>query len=322
MNPDQPAGTIAITNLTPGARLLLGMAIGDAFGATFENQNRGDIILPDNWPAYGKGNRYTDDTQMAIGIAELLVSAKPFTEENVADALLTAYKRDPRRGYSKLTGKMLQESETAESFLKSIPENEIRERKSDGAAMRALPLGVIPDKDEMIRSAILSARITHGHPDALAATVGIALIAHERYYNRRPFEAIIPELPNQISFLTPEGRAYLVRIFSEKWNPDDILKEHASYGVPYTEALILLGAVSSILAHFGEDPWQALCESILIGGDTDTTAAIVLGAALIHPGVYTLPDPLITDLENGPYGRNFLLILGDKLDRMFPVRGA
>ena len=146
---------------------------------------------------------------MAIGVAELLVSTKPFTEENLAECLLEAYRRDPRPGYSPVTTRMLQDSINGYEFLQSLSEDEIRERKSDGAAMRALPIGFIPDQNEVIRCATLSARITHGHPDAIAATVGIALICHERYHLRRSFKEIVHNLPERIPSLTPEGKEYL-----------------------------------------------------------------------------------------------------------------
>jgi len=322
MSPDHVNTAPVLQDLSTGARLLLGMAIGDAFGAGFENRSRHEIDLSDGIFRYRHSNRYTDDTQMAIGVAELLVSAEPFTEVNLAESLLYAYKRDPRFGYSPVTTRMLQDSETGTEFLHTLTGDEIRERKSDGAAMRALPIGMISDREEVIRCAILSSRITHGHPDAIAATVGIALICHERYYSARSFPDIIRDLPGLISDLTIEGEEYLRRIIESGWSPDIILQEHASYGVPYTESLILLGAVVAILARYGEEPCQVLRESVLLGGDTDTTAAIALGASLISLGSQGegLPAELIAGLENGLYGRDYLIELGNRLDRRFPVR--
>lgn len=313
------SGLINMNDRTPGARLLLGMAIGDAFGARFENLKRGKIQLIDQAGVYQGKNKYTDDTQMAIGIAELLISGSPFTEENIADALLKAYRRDPRQGYSELTRRMLEEAEHGETFLHFLTDEELKGRKSDGAAMRALPLGMLADREAVIRSATKSAAITHGHPDALAATVGIALISHERYHHKTSFPDIVRNLPKIIPNLTREGRVYLERVISGEYSPYTILGESASYGVPYTESLILFGAVIAILTKFGESPGEALLRSVELGGDTDTTASIVLGAAMIHPGAGTLPLTLVKDLENEEYGRDYLTTLGDELTRRFPV---
>ena len=322
MKPRQelPPATCSLFTYSAGARLFLGMAIGDAFGARFENMDRERINLTHETGIFRDWNRYTDDTQMAIGVAELLVSGDPFTEQNLAAALLTAYRRDPRPGYSRMTRKMLEDSDDGEAFLKSLPDEVIRERKSDGAAMRALPIGFIRDRYEVIRSAALSAAITHGHPDAIAATIGIALIAHDRYYYNSTFPEIIRCLPADIPCLTPESRKYLCRVVESEWDPVLILEENSSYGVPYTESIILLGAVIALLTAFGEDPNQVLTEAVRLGGDTDTTACIALASALIHPGKDTIPDSLITGLENGLYGRDFLIGLGDRLSMMLPIR--
>ncbi|WP_300040316.1 ADP-ribosylglycohydrolase family protein [Methanospirillum sp.] len=306
-------------DFSPGARMMVGMAIGDAFGARFENLNRHEISLPKGPLTYQNQNRYTDDTQMAIAVAELLISGDPFTDENLALAFLHAYRRDPRPGYSPLTTSMLCGSADSAAFLHWLSDDEIRERKSDGAVMRALPLGFMTDRKKVVESAITSARITHNHPDSVAATVGVALIAHERFFRKRIFADIIRDLPRSIPNLNPSQLAYLSGIISVGLNPEVILGSYADYGVPYTESLIMLGAVMAILSICGEDPDYALRTSILFGGDTDTTAALVLGAALIHPGKDTLPNLLLTDLEDGRYGRDFLMDLGDRLSARFPI---
>ena len=305
-----------LSDYSPGARLFLGMAIGDAFGSRFENQNRSGISLTGEEETYRDQNRYTDDTQMAVAVSELLVSNVPFSRENLAQALLTVYNRDRRPGYSAMTEKMLQESGNGREFLCSLPEDIIMERRSDGAAMRALPLGFLPDLNEVIHHAALSARITHGHPDAVAATVGIALIAHHRYYHHDPFTHIIRSLPERVPFLTPAARSYLDRVISSGWDPQVILSEYEPYGVPYTESVILLGAVMAVLAEYGEDPHSSLIKAVSLGGDTDTTACIVLGAALIYPG-NGIPYSLVTGLEDGRYGRKFLTEIGDALSERF-----
>lgn len=305
-------------DLSPGARLMLGMAIGDAYGARFENTPRTAIDLAGEEETYAGQNRYTDDTQMAVGVAELLISGLPLTPVHLAEALLNAYRRDPRHGYSALTRRMLEESHTGEVFLDALSMEERIERRSDGAAMRAPPLGLLPDRNEVIRIARLSAAITHGHPDARAATIGIALIIHERYYHHRPFPDIIQELPDQIPDLTREGRTYLEQTLRVRYNPDLILQGCEAYGVPYTESLILLGACAALLAEFGDSPTEILYQAVMLGGDTDTTAAIVLSAALLIPEG-TFPEYLISGLENGDYGKEFLITLGDRLSRCFPV---
>jgi len=304
---------------SPGARLLLGMAIGDAYGARFENLNRDAIDLHGEEDTYREWNRYTDDTQMAAGVAELLVSEEPFTRETLARFLMDAYRRDPRPGYSEITREMLENSEDVRSFLSWLPEEIRDQRRSDGAAMRALPIGWIRDRHEVIRCAALSAAITHGHPDAIAATVGIALLAHERYYTGAPFASFIRRILPDIPGLTSDTAKYLKEACTGRWDPGLILGSYRDYGVPYTESIILLGAVLALLVTYGNDPHQVLVQAVRLGGDTDTTASIALGVALIYPGSDTLPKTLVDGLERGAYGRDFLVTLGNRLDRRYPL---
>lgn len=304
---------------SPGARLLLGMAIGDAYGARFENLRRDEISLAGQEDTYRQWNRYTDDTQMATGVTELLISGEPFSRETLARYLMNAYRRDPRQGYSEITREMLENAADARSFLSWLSDDVREMRRSDGAAMRALPIGWIRDRSEVIRCATQSAVITHGHPDAIAATVGIALLAHERYYTGASFTSVISRILPGIPGLTPDAEEYLNLASAGRWDPGLILGSHVKYGVPYTESIILLGAVLALLVTYGNDPHQVLLQAVLLGGDTDTTASIALGAALIYPGGDTLPITLVAGLENGAYGKDFLVTLGKQLDLKYPL---
>ena len=44
---------------------------------------------------------YTDDTQMSIAVAELLVSDTHFSRENLAELFVSCFQRDPRAGYAR-----------------------------------------------------------------------------------------------------------------------------------------------------------------------------------------------------------------------------
>ncbi|HWQ65934.1 MAG TPA: ADP-ribosylglycohydrolase family protein [Methanospirillum sp.] len=315
MSPSLTNGNIV--SMTPGARMMLGIAIGDAFGARFENQVRESVTLDGEERTYHTRNQYTDDTQMTVAVSELLISGLALTGSNLADALIGAYRRDPRSGYSEVTRGMLELSANGAEFLRCLPDDEIAKRRSDGSAMRAIPIGLLPDLNDVIRFASVSSAISHGHPDAIAATVGVALLAHDRYYTGRPFSKSLKEIIGLIPNLTSSTEAYFNQVLAG-WNPEIILEEYENYGVPYTESRIFFGAVIAILARFGEDPYRALLEAVRLGGDTDTTASVILGAALIRPGAQTLPEELIIGLENGPYGRDFLIAIGDQLSAKFP----
>ncbi len=301
---------------TVGARLLLGMALGDACGAPFEGlsfQEAGEKlkaqgIIP---------GRYTDDTQQALALAEIVASGEEITPVSCARSLLSAYARDPRDGYSRQTQAMLTSSEP-ELFLSSISNEEKRQRKTDGAAMRAAPLGFIADRRTVIQSAVTSASITHGHQDAIAATVAIALCAHERIYHFTPCVHLWDAIRGDIAEQAQEALLWWDRAAELKGlNRDVLLGTYASYGVPYTSSRIFLGAVIFLLARYGDDPCRLLIESIQLGGDTDTVAAVVLGIALVRGGDESPIWKWVEAMEDGPYGRDYLISVGNALTERF-----
>ena len=311
-------GNSQALQLSPGAGMLLGMAVGDSYGSIFENLS-GDKIEGMLQISNLIPGSYTDDTQQALAIAELMISNFPFTPITLSNYLLMAYHRDKRKGYSDLTQRMLDNSPDADSFLKAIPENEKILRKSDGAAMRALPIGFFNKREEMISSALKCAIITHGHPHACAATVAIACIAHERYHKKTPFKEIWREIRHDVQQVSPDIIQYCDKCAHlTRFRKDVILEEFASYGVPYTDIRIFLGAVISLLNFFGEDPVKVFYQALLLGGDTDTSAAIVLGSSLIHNNVSDQMKQLIIGLEDGRYGRTYLQKTGDLLSLRFP----
>src|SRR5688572_10798471 len=102
-------GTSAMTIPHPILRdrfegCLLGLAIGDALGGLFEAQTadgiRGRFPSTEKLIAYPQEEIwYTDDTQMAIGVAEALIERGEIVEEVLCRAFVANYV--PSRGYGR-----------------------------------------------------------------------------------------------------------------------------------------------------------------------------------------------------------------------------
>ena len=94
---------------------LVSLAIGDAFGRSFEFGTKENIdkhfdinVYPPGvgkFPEDYKGGvgKYTDDTQMTIGIIEHMIMDYPITHNYYASCFLDAYNKDKRISYSKST---------------------------------------------------------------------------------------------------------------------------------------------------------------------------------------------------------------------------
>ncbi|MEH1989969.1 MAG: ADP-ribosylglycohydrolase family protein [Nostoc sp.] len=123
--------------------MLLELAIADAYGAGFEYAD--EMIANNDLSQYVQHPRfrlnpgsYTDDTQMSIAIAEVIVAQAPWTAEVLADSFVTAFKRDEREGYSRSFYHFLGEIQDGEEFLTKInPDSD-----KSGGAMRAAPIGI------------------------------------------------------------------------------------------------------------------------------------------------------------------------------------
>ena len=78
-----------------------GYVYADTYGASFEYAD--EIIVNNNLSRYVEHSRfrlnlgsYTDDTQMSITIAEVIVAQAPWTAEVLADGFIRALKRDEK----------------------------------------------------------------------------------------------------------------------------------------------------------------------------------------------------------------------------------
>jgi ADP-ribosyl-[dinitrogen reductase] hydrolase len=278
--------------------LLLAIAVGDAYGAGFEFEPADIVARENNGRRYrqnaGNGalpGRYTDDTQMSLAIAELLVAKVAWTPENIADAFVRTYRRDVRPGYARGFESVLKQCETGADLLRLIKPNSDR----NGAAMRAVPLGVLPTIREVREKAKIQAKITHDTPGGIASAQAVALTAHYGLY--------------QVGKLADLPR------FLEKQLPGYHWQEPWQGSVPLHGIGTARAAVTALVTHSRLSDLLKAC--VAYTGDTDSAAAIAVGCAVCFP-VYTqnIPSALLRDLENGSYGRNYLRKVSKKLEAL------
>jgi ADP-ribosylglycohydrolase len=274
--------------------MLLELAIGDAYGAGFEYA---DVAVPGNpqqmryvqHPRHRgtKPGMYTDDTQMSLAIAELLVEGGRWTAQRLAAKFVEVFHRDSREGYANNFYHFLQQTTTGEEFLKNIrPDSD-----KSGAAMRATPLGVLSTIGTVLDQCRIQAALTHNTPDGIHAAQAAALMTHYLLYNL--------------------GRKEDVGKFLEDMVP-------GQWNVPWLGTVKSKGWMSVRAAITAVRRHQSLAallqDCIAFTGDVDTVATIALGAASCSQEyTHDLPPQLIQTLENGKYGRDYLIELDAKL---------
>ena len=275
--------------------MMLEIAVGDAYGAGFEYVNKSIVKRFNDLSGYRKhqkyniGNgRYTDDTQMSIALAELLCENKAWNLLNIANKFVEVFKRDSREGYAGGFYKFLQEVNTGQEFLRKI--NPVSEKS--GAAMRASPIGFLPNTSDVIRYAEIQAGITHNTDIGIGSAIASALMSHYFIYDHGTKEEL--------------GDFMLDHKYSLSWEGEVIGRGD----------FVVRAAITAIKE--GNSLSSILKKCISFTGDTDTVAAIAMGAASNSKEIKKdLPKILINKLENGKFGRDYLIGLDKKLERRF-----
>ncbi len=284
--------------------MLLRVAQGDAYAASCEylelpvEQAVRDAALA--FERYGEhprhglpAGRYTDDTQMSIAIAEVLLAGGPFTRESFADAFVHCFKRDPRPGYARGFQTLLEEIGSGADLLARVrPASD-----KNGAAMRAVPLGVLDSPSRVREVAAVQAKITHQVMGAVDAAVAVALMSHYALWTDEPLALLRPWL---------QGQMPGAEIPDEPWPGDPV--EGPDVGWKTAQAVLTLVERHGTLLDIARS-------ALSWGGDTDTVLAVAWGIASARCRE-PLPEFFDAGLERGAYGRDFLLRLcGELMER-------
>jgi poly(ADP-ribose) glycohydrolase ARH3 len=290
---------------------LLGLAIGDALGGKFEAQSaeaiRARFASPEALMAYPQEEIwYTDDTQMAIGVAETLISCGQIVEDALCRAFAANYL--PSRGYGRGARAVLEAMEDGRDHREVAEQYFPGGSFGNGAAMRVAPVGLVfrDDRRRLWEQARLSALPTHVHPLGIEGAQLLALaVASCSRMERFDHAGFFAEL-----LAACESTSYRARI------------EEASH-VRSPEELARLGnriealeSVPTAIASFALTPEsyeQAVSNVIFLGGDTDTLAAMTGALSGAFLGAGRLPARLVSLLESSPKGRDYLVELAEQL---------
>ncbi|KOU59778.1 crystallin [Streptomyces sp. WM4235] len=191
-----------------------GLALGDAFGELWFPWFRpGDSAIEGirarrtpQEPTW----RWTDDTAMAVSVLRVLREHGTVRQDRLAEAFGAAYVADAHRGYGNGMRRLLPELAKRPESWRTEARNLFNGQGSlgNGAAMRVAPLGAWfhEDLDEVMDQAVLSAEVTHAHPEAIAGAVAVAVAAALAARGRdRPAPEASTFL-REVAALTPAGQ--------------------------------------------------------------------------------------------------------------------
>lgn len=276
--------------------MLLEIAIGDAYGSGFEYTPERFVAEFNDLSRYRqhpkhplRPGQYTDDTQMSLGTAEAVLAIAGGAEASkyiFAEYYLQAFWRDPRQGYAQGFYNFLMSVGGTRDFLARIrPDSE-----KSGAAMRSGPIGVFRDIRQVKEIANLQASLTHDTVLGRAAAVAAALMTHFFIYNIDKKSRLGCFLNNQIRISPWDWtQAWQTKVLAPGWSS-------------------VAAAVTGICMH--DSLSDCLRYIVSLGGDVDTAAAIAMAAASCSKEmVQDLPQHLHKNLENGNFGRDYIVNL-------------
>jgi len=291
---------------------LLGLAVGDAVGAPFEGLSADSIY----W-GYGSltelvANRdgdeliYTDDTEMMIGVAEVLAEHGRIVEDDLVRAFAANY--HPQRGYGRgarlVIDAMVEGGDWRAVATGHFPGGSY----GNGAAMRVAPVGLLfhADLDRAAAEARLCALPTHVHPlgieGAELLAVAVALALRPGPLDRKAFYR---ELRRRAT--TEEFRWHLD--VAARARPGDSL-HHLGSSLEGHRSVVTAIACFTTSPRSYED---AVARAIGLGDDTDTVAAMAGALSGAHLGVAAIPARLLDKLEEGAKGRSHIERLAGQL---------
>ena len=254
---------------------LTAYACGDALGVPWENAPPADVgaaasqieQLParEGWPR----GATSDDTALTLLVAHHLA-------DRDGDGDPTAFLADLAEQEPAIRGLGPTTTAAIERFRRGDEAADPPGRATNGAAMRALPIGWVLPHDQAERRrqvTIAMSRVTHADSAALVAACVIAACASWALEGASPstlLEAAIEEAREAAQAVTTEPRLaeMLTQVSAGTWEPP-------ANGIsldPYeTVAAVLWCATRATSLRSG------LVSAVQLGGDTDTVAALVGG---------------------------------------------
>ncbi len=282
---------------------MVGSALGDAIGelAFMVPQRERLCSKLDSVSQF----RYTDDTAMAIGLAQSIIKTKGIDQQDLGATFRANFQREPWRGYASgpptifsIVGNLgISYPEAARMMFGGSGS------LGNGAAMRIVPLGLFfHQAEDLYEVAALSAEVTHAHRVGMdGAAIQARAIADAVEMDPQkefPLEGYVQGLMDFAQ--TPELQTKMKRIqnlITEEVSPNaaaDVLGRSIAVheSMPF--------AIYSFL-KYPKSFEECLFCAILHGGDRDTLGAMACAISGAYLGIEAIPLGWREKLENRAY---------------------
>jgi poly(ADP-ribose) glycohydrolase ARH3 len=280
---------------------MVGSALGDAIGELAFNRPTKAGLLSE----VDRRERlvYTDDTAMAIGLAESIAAVGGLDQNHLGDTFRDNFLREPWRGYAAGPPTVFAQVEQHGISYAQAAGMLFGGQGSygNGAAMRIVPLGLFfHDAPDLYEKARLSAAVTHAHPIGVdgAAVQARAVAQAVALDPAEPFSADDFLRTLLETARTPEmmGKLFHVRRLVRESAPAQRAAPALGQDVAVQRSLPF--AIFCFARHPLSFQDCLLCAA-LNGGDADTLGAMACAISGAYLGVEAIPRAWREKLENG-----------------------
>lgn len=282
--------------------MLLGLACGDALGRPVEFQSPARIerehgrvteMLANGTHGQPAGT-ITDDTEMALCIARSLVERGTFDPEDIA-ARFVDWKVSGPFDIGIMTANALQRIDRGESWDEAGPnEWEASQEGSNagnGSLMRCAPYAITywDDPEELVRASRQSSAITHADPRCQwSCTLFNRTLANLLKGVDQPLETAVADLESNLPDDVREAIDPVVECLHG--DRSDVQLANSGYVVTTLQAGLYHGLIADTAK-------EAIVDAVMLGGDTDTIAAVTGAVAGARFGVGALPETWLETLS-------------------------
>lgn len=261
--------------------VVVGAAVGDALGMPLEFGSAAPVerLIRTMRPGRLPAGSFTDDTEMALALAESLLHDFDLDPDDLAQRFVQWYRSNPP-DVGIHTAAVLQRissgmpwQQAVEEVQKANPHN-----AGNGSLMRCYPVAVAcwQDLERLIQQSRLQSQITHPHPDCLDACVFVNVMIFDLVHGASTQKAYQHAL-DQVALSEGFRNTLLLAAHRKR----DELRNTG--WVRHTLESALWGLLNT--SSF-ED---ALVQVINLGADTDTTGAVTGALAGAAYGLSSIP---------------------------------
>lgn len=293
--------------------MLLGGAVGDAFGAPYEFLSPTEIanrsIDPNHYLVKGnrKAGTWTDDTLLVLATLDALLAAEAVVPRQLGEVFGRLGPHQKERGFGPATKTAIQRLHRGQAWGRSG----LEAAETNGAAMRIAPVAAFSYRswDALRRDCLLAGQITHAGYESLSGGLGVAFILAKILRGEFRPATIIEETRR---FIGP-GQFSRAMYQVQKLLDQDVPTEVAFLALG-TSSLVWESVPSAIYSFLRNpvDYRRMLTTLVAAGGDTDTMAAIAGALSGALNGENAIPASLRRDLESADAIR-------DRADRFFQL---